>query len=137
MNLRKALPFVLGPILTYSGCAGINAYFHHNVETNDRGYKSFEKIDGAFDHTSLSFRGNNVTLNRRGFNYRLIEDNDSDGKVDRVFLAGNPFVRGSNSQSFDRDSDFNDNPAIFENADKELREQLDRFGLDFKGNRTN
>lgn len=134
---KRILPLVLGCAFVYGGNVGFNAYNHHNVEINNRGDRTFEKIDGAFSHTSLRFRGNDSTLTRGPPNYRSFDDNGADGRVDRIFLVGNPFVRGSSNTSFDRDTDFNDYRAVFESADKELAEQLQRFSLDYKGNRLN
>ena len=134
---KKILPFIVGSALTYGVCVGFNAYNHHNVEINDHGNRTFEKIDGAFSYTSLEFRGDKLTLDNRSLNYQSFDDNNADGKVDKIFLGSNPFVRGSFSRFFYRESDFKDNSKIFEEADRELKEQLDRFGLDLQGNRIN
>ena len=137
MSLKgKISQLILTSGLAYGVLTGINAYNHHNIEIEDRGDKTFQKIDGALSHTILKFTTHAIALNRcSAMNYRTFTDNNSDGKVDRVFLGGNPFLRGFSCQSFYRETDLKDYSPIFEQADKELAEQLDRFGLDYKGNR--
>jgi len=109
--------------------AGINLYSHHNVVYETRHGKVFQKADGLFAHTTLEFlKDGSIELTR----YSVLgssggyTDKDGDEKVDKIYISPN-FKRGSHFDAFYRDKDFQKNPEIFQDADRDFREQKRRF----------
>lgn len=120
------------PICVGFGLAGVyNAYLHHNISYETHNKRVMEKVDGIFSHTEIEIdkRDGDVKVVRYDLlNYRSYFDEDEDLKVDEVYLGDNMFIRGSHSKFFQRDKHFNENSEVFNEADKEFRKQIKRFG---------
>ncbi len=127
----KSLTLSIGvPIAVGLGIVtGINFYLHHNVNYEEDGKRIFQKADGIFDYTELEINeDDSIDISRYSFgNTRFYTDEDGDEKVDRIFKASHPFVRGSHSRAFYRDKHLEQYPQIFERADQDFREQMKRF----------
>lgn len=131
MGIKQGLERICGVVLGLGVCTGINFYKHHNVsyEIVQEGKKVFQKADGIFTYTELEInKDGSVNINRYPFgDIRFYTDKDGDGNVDSIFQGSNLFVRGSHSRSFERDKHLKQYPAVFQDADRDFRQQMQRF----------
>lgn len=132
-NIKGLALSVAIPVVGWIGIfTGYNFYVHHNVnyETDDK--KVFQKADGILSHTSIEIdkdRGSVEVTRHHALNYRSYHDNNGDRKVDDVYLGGNPFRRGAHFRIFRRDKHLEQHPAVFQDADRDFRQQMKRFKL--------
>ena len=132
MSLNKKVRSVGFVLLGYFGfVTGCNFYTHHNVSYETDNEKIVKKADGIFAYTTLGINESDgaINISRDSFlNWRSYKDKDGDGDVDRVYRKlGNPLVRGSHSRTFDRDKDLTQFPKVFEEADRDFKNQMQRF----------
>ena len=127
----KSLVLSIGvPVVVVVGAGiGINFYAHHNVHYQVDGKRVFQKVDGIFDYTQLEINEDgSVKVDRYSFwNSRFYTDKDGDGNVDGIFQDSNPFARGYHLRSFERDKHLKQYPAVFQDADRDFRKQVQRF----------
>ena len=135
---RIALPIALGfglPIASVATgigmYAGVNFYQHQNVnyEIVMEGKKVFQKVDGIFGYTELEInKDGSVIISKYSFENGIsYTDEDGDGNVDRIIQLSNLFVRGSYSNIFSRDKNLKQYPNVFQDADRDFRQQMQRF----------
>ncbi len=108
-----------------------NLYYHHNISYEDGVKEVYQKVDGIIGYTEVTVaRSRKIDLIRYSLlNFRGYIDYDGDGRVDDVFIKGNPFLRKGHDKSFVRNKNFNEHRDIFLEADKDFAEQLERFGI--------
>jgi len=122
---------VLGTVAGLGVITGLNFYQHHDVnyEIVQEGKKVFQKVDGIFAYTKLEINeDSSVEIGRYSYgDNKFYTDIDGDENVDIIFQFGNPFLRGSHSNTFHRDKDLKQYPIVFQEADKDFRGQMQRF----------
>ncbi len=130
MNLyKKAFLGVLPCIFILDIGTSINYIAHHNNNYEIEGKKVFEKADGFFAHTRLEINKDN---SRRMIRYSLSDnlvyiDRDFDGNIENIFRYSNPFERNNYSEIFEKEKDFESYASVFEDAQKDFDEQMNRF----------
>ncbi len=134
MNISRIVKVLILSIIIPISCAGgfigYNFCAHNNVnyETDDK--KVMHKVDGIFGHTSLEINKSDDSVKIRRYNpldLRLYYDYNRDNTVDRVYREGILFLRNS-QKSFYIDRDLKEYPIIFQEANKDFMEQMQRFG---------
>lgn len=127
----KTLAQLIGvPLVVTAGAlTGLNFYRHHNVHYELGGNKLFKKADGLFGYTVLEIdKEGSVGIDRYSFaNTIFYTDKDGDGNVDNIFQWPNLFLRGSHLGIFERGKHLNQYPIVFQDADRDFREQMQRF----------
>jgi len=131
-TVRKLALSVGIPAVAWIGVlTGYNFYAHHNTSYETDNKKVVQKADGIMAHTELEIDTENgsVEITRHhALNFRSYTDSNGDGNVDRVYRRlGNPFARGSHSRSFERDKHMEQYPTVFQEADRDFRQQMQRF----------
>jgi len=120
--------FVLGGIALVTGH---NFYAHHNVSYEGEYGPVFLKADGIIAHTKLKIdkkSGAITVIRNHPLNWRWYEDNNKDEKVDTVEVnVGNILSRGYHSRNFHRDKHLEQYPVVFQEADRDFRQQMKRF----------
>ncbi len=108
---------------------GVNFYAHHNVSYGEYGNKVFQKVDGIFAYTQLEINlDGSVNIDRHSFGKDILyTDGEGDGNVDRIVQFSSPIVRGPDYRILYRGEDLKHNPVVFEDADRDFREQMLRF----------
>ncbi len=112
------------------GLTGYNFYAHHNVSYETPDKKVVQKADGIIDYTSVEINkeDGSIEITRDHFpNWRSYKDKDRDGNVDEINRRGNLFVRGSHYSNFDREKHLKQYPIVFQEADRDFRQQIKRF----------
>lgn len=136
MDLGKKLALYFGSIAVGSmgGLGAINLYAHHNVVSEYKDFTVFEKADGILGFTMAIVRKNEIKIKRlHALDYKSWEDTNLDGKVDSVYIPKSISPRGQpEDRIYIRDKDIKRHPEVFEKADIEFREQMQRFGLHSK-----
>lgn len=108
---------------------GFNYYINHNVsyETDDK--RVFKKADGIFRNTTLKIDKNNdsIYIVRSHPDYRTYDDKNGNEILDEVCFGTKLFTRGSHYRCFDRDKHLEQYPLIFQEADEDFKQQIQRF----------
>ncbi|MBR9683895.1 hypothetical protein GOV03_05145 [Candidatus Woesearchaeota archaeon] len=105
--------------------------YTHGYETKEE--KNMYKMDGIFASTEVNIKrtGEVRIMEDRGLFRKDIvyTENDGDGLVDQIVERSTFWRSGPSLERFDREKDYGDFPEKFDEADKYLSEQLERFEL--------
>lgn len=125
--IKSLLPVVAGPAVIISGCTGLNFYKYHNVKyIKADGTLNCSKVDGIFASTDFSIYKDGRVYIYNGS--RTYWDENGDGKVDEVTHWRSVFLeRGPPWESFYRAQHLEQYPLVFQEADKDFKEQQERF----------
>jgi hypothetical protein len=126
--MNKTLKNILGwtwPLVTLLVLPLSNLYENHSVYYRSGDERVFKKVDSFLSYTTLTISDDrSMSLYRNGFSSRRFYDKNGDGLVDRISVCGNPLKRGFHVEYFEKRDE---NPLLFESADQELENQLQRF----------
>ncbi len=118
----------LGLVLLIGGLSsGCNYYMNHNNVRKGNGELKMTKVDFPFSRTVYSIEKDGRTSVDLGIFSDSITDSDGDGVADWVYISRGLFQRNGLYGTFHRKEDYETNKEIFENADKELARQKERF----------
>lgn len=133
MSLTKTVgKLALLALAPLGGWTGLNFYTYHNVAYEEvDGTRVFQKADGVYSSTRLEINPDgSVGIERFSFFPRGYTDDRGDGKVDRISRHPHLFARGSSTKDVKelyRTKDLGQYPEVFESADQDFREQMERF----------
>ena len=147
IKIKSLMSMGIGLAIGLSILFSLNVYQNSNVDYYSKDRRVLKKIDGIFPYTKFEVYDNGMVEMTRtsGFfsgQYRSYIDKEGDGKLDRIYLSGEFFGRGPETESrlFAREDPFGNYEGtlethldIFVNSEREFREQLRRFGLPNSG----
>ena len=131
-------PLGFGIALGLSIPFSFNFYNNHNVDYQVGERRVLRKIDGIFSHTEVEVYDSGEIKVTMTSPYRSYTDKNGDLTLDHIYLGGDFFGRGpeTESRTFDRenkngfyDGSLETDPEVFVNSEREFKEQLKRFGL--------
>lgn len=130
-NPTKELLVKLGiyTLLGLGGATIFNYFQYHNlVKQGGSGEKIYTKADGAglFGYTRIEINTKREVeiIRAHVFNCELYLDKNRDGLVDCVYKSG--FAR-TRPRVFERDKHLEQYPQLFQQADRDFRQQIERF----------
>jgi hypothetical protein len=128
---EPAIGLGIGIVISIAPMTGLNFYLHHNVNYEDENKKIIMKADGILNYTELYINKKTglVHITRNGLNYHTFTDDDGDSNVDEV---ANPKIltRSANPKTFyNKNEDLKKYPSVFKEADKEFKQQMQRFKI--------
>ena len=127
-TLKDLGKIVAGAILVVGSLQGANCYQHQGVSYLYGDRRHLEKADFFLGNTQLEIGGYTTELRKTGLNSIFYTDNGNDGVVDEIFISPFLLARGAHSVKLDRTKDLGRHTATFLEADRELAEQMERFG---------
>ena len=129
-SLKSLAPLVLIPLVPFL----MNVYQHHNVDYVTEGKRVLKKMDGIMAFTEVEVHNDGeIRMVRSAFpsRYSSYIDTDGDHRLNTIYLSGNIFGRGSESENryLTREKDLVNNRSIFSGSERAFTEELSIFGL--------
>lgn len=128
-SLKKLILPAGLPLLLLAELTSLNLYLNHNVSYETRTERVYKKADGVLSHTEVKMKNDcSIEVRRDLFGRCLFYvDKEGDGLVDTVYRSENFLKRGDHLDSFQRSTDLNLFPEVFESADEDFQNQMRRF----------